>query len=101
MNWNLALRLENWTRTFRPAHRTHLTTLDAQPREHGAGLQVLEQGIEAATAEGRTEVPMPAATLPLKTIAVIANPWTPWSTQPVPYAAAVRSAPEFDLPEHI
>ena len=32
----------------------HLVTLGAQLRERGIGLKVLEQGIDTATAEGRT-----------------------------------------------
>lgn len=79
---------------------THPTALDAHLRERGVGLRVPEQGIEAATAEGRVVVPTSAASSPLKTIAVTANPLTQWSTQPVPYAATVRSAPELDQPEH-
>jgi len=37
----------------------HLVTLGAQLRDRGVGLQVVEQGIDTATAEGRAMFGMP------------------------------------------
>ena len=51
----------------------HLITLGAELRERGIGLQVLEQGIDTATAEGRAMFGMLSVLAELQRELIVAN----------------------------